>query len=339
MKKLHTVLLVLGLAFLAYLLWSIGVRELWRELALLGWGLVPLLLSEGVGELIHTLGWRRCLSGPQRSLPFRLLFRIRMAGYAINYLTPTAALGGEVTRATLLSSYGHAPQVVSGLLVDKACVAVAHLLLVLIGAGVILWQVKLPAPLGAAMVLAAVLLAAGIISFLLLQIYGKLGAVIRWLARRNIGGSKLQAAAGQITAVDEAFRVFYRERPADLRMAVCWHLAAFPIGILQTWLFFALLDAHASFAVAANVWFLGLWFDLLTFAVPFNLGTLEGSRIVAFKALGYPALQGMTYGMTLRLALLFLAAFGLINYALLAARPRPEQPTRSPAADRQRTTL
>ena len=190
MKKLHTILLVLGVAFLGYLLWSIGVRELWRELGLLGWGLVPLLLSEGVGELIHTLGWRRCLSGPQRALPFGLLFRIRMAGYAINYLTPTAALGGEVTRATLLSSYGHAPQVVSGLLVDKACIAVAHLLWVIIGAGVILWQVKLPVPLGVAMVLAALLLAAGITAFLLLQIYGKLGAVVRWLARHRIGGAR-----------------------------------------------------------------------------------------------------------------------------------------------------
>jgi uncharacterized protein (TIRG00374 family) len=328
MKRLHSVLLVLGMVFLGYLLWRIGVRELWRELSLLGWGLVPLVLSEGVIEMIHTLGWRRCLSGPQRALPFVLLFRIRMAGYAINYLTPTATLGGEVTRATLLSSYGHAPQVVSGLLVDKACIAVAHLLWVLVGAAVILWQVKLPAPLEVAMVVAALLLAAGIAAFLLVQIYGKLGAVIRWLAQRKIGGSRLQAASGQVTAVDEAFRVFYRERPWDLAVAVCWHLAAFPIGILQTWLFFSFLGAHASFAVAVNVWFLGLWFDLLTFAVPFNLGTLEGGRVVAFTALGYPAVEGMTYGMTLRLALLFLAGFGLINYVLLAARPAlagPEQ--------------
>ena len=321
MKKLHTILLVLGVAFLAYLLRDIGVRELWRQLTLLGWGLVPLLLSEGVAEMIHTLGWRRCLSGPLRSLPFHLLFRVRMAGYAINYLTPTAALGGEVARATLLVPYGRGSQVVSALLIDKACGAFGHLLFVVIGSVVIWRRVNLPAPLGAAMIFAAGLLAAGIIAFLLLQIYGKLGVVFRWLAKRKIGGQKLQTAASQITAVDDAFRVFYRERPLDLALAVGWHVLAYPVGILQTWLFFALLEPHASWAVAANVWFLGLWFDLLTFAVPFNLGTLEGSRIVAFKAIGYQALEGMTYGMTLRLALVFWAAFGLVNYALLAAHP------------------
>ncbi len=329
MKKLHTVLLVLGVVFLVYLLRNIGVGELWRQLTLLGWGLVPLLLSEGAAEMIHTLGWRRCLSGPLRSLPFWLLFRVRMAGYAINYLTPTAALGGEVTRATLLASYGRGSQVVSALLIDKACGAFGHLLFVVIGAVVIWRQVKLPAPLGAAMIFAAGLLAAGIIAFLLLQVYGKLGAVLRWLAKRHIGGQKLQTVAGQITAVDEAFRVFYRERPVDLALALAWHVLAYPVGILQTWLFFALLEPHASWVVATNVWFLGLWFDLLTFAVPFNLGTLEGSRIVAFKAIGHQALQGMTYGMTLRLALVFWAAFGLVNYALLAAqpaRPSAEEP-------------
>src|SRR4051794_16984531 len=101
MKKLHSALLVLGVAFLAWLVWKIGARELWHELTLLGWGLVPLILCEGVAELIHTMGWRHCLSGPSRCLSLTRLFRIRMAGYAINYVTPTAALGGEVTKAGL----------------------------------------------------------------------------------------------------------------------------------------------------------------------------------------------------------------------------------------------
>ena len=56
MKKFHAVLLSLGVAFLAWLVHKIGVREIWHELTLLGWGLVPLILCEGVAELIHTSG-------------------------------------------------------------------------------------------------------------------------------------------------------------------------------------------------------------------------------------------------------------------------------------------
>ena len=60
-----------------------------------------------------------------------------------------------------------------------------------------------------------------------------------------------------------------------------------------------------------------MWFDLLGFAVPLNLGVMEGSRIVALRAIGYNAVLGMTYGMAFRLAQLFWAGFGLVNYALM----------------------
>jgi uncharacterized protein (TIRG00374 family) len=334
MKLLHALLLALGIGFLAYLVWRIGFGELWRELGSLGWGLVPLLFSEGAAEFFHTLGWRRCLSAQHRTLGFWLLFRIRMAGYAINYLTPTAALGGEATRAGLLSAYGRGAEAVSGVLIDKACFAFGHLLFVVVGSVIILWRIPLPPALAVGMVVAGLLLAVGIVAFALLQKHGKLGAVVRWLAAHRIGGAKLRQAAEGITAVDESFRVFYRDHPRDLAVAVGWHLVGFPVGILQTWLFFALLNQPASFAVAASVWFLGLWFDLLTFAIPLNLGTLEGSRIVTFKAVGYQALQGMTFGVTLRLAQLVWALYGLINYALLASTSAPSLKKPAPSAPR-----
>jgi uncharacterized protein (TIRG00374 family) len=326
MKKLHTILLLLGVGFLAWLIWHIGVRELWRELASLGWGLIPLFFCEGLGEMIHTLGWRRCLSGPHRAQPYMRLFRIRMAGYAINFLTPTAALGGETTRVALLSVYGRTTEAVSGVLIDKACFAFAHLLCVVVGSSIILWRIRLPPPLRLAMLVAGALLAAGIVAFLLLQKHGKLGAILRWLAARNFGGPKLRKAADEVTAVDEAFKIFYRDRPRDLLIALGWHLLGFSIGILQTWLFLALLNLHGSFVVAATGWFLSLWFDLLTFAVPLSLGTLEGSRILMFEAIGYQAIQGMTFGITVRLAQLFWAVFGLLSYAFLASRPAQPAP-------------
>ena len=112
---------------------------------------------------------------------------------------------------------------------------------------------------------------------------------------------------------------FYRERPWDLAQAIGWHLVGYSIGIAPTWLFLHLLQPEsASLLLAAAAWFLGMWFDLLTFAVPLNLGTLEATRIVAFRAIGYTALMGMTYGIALRLAQMFWAGFGLITHGLVA---------------------
>ena len=190
MKKLHAALLTLGVAFFAYLLWTVGVKELARELGMLGWGLIPLVLGEGVAEMIHTVGWRHCLSGPLRSLPWRTLFGIRMAGYAINYLTPTATLGGEVTKVALLSSHHSGAEAASGVLIGKLCFALGHLLFVVLGAALILWRVPLPKTIWVAMLVSGLLVASGIVVFLLLQKYGKVGALIRWLASHKLGGPR-----------------------------------------------------------------------------------------------------------------------------------------------------
>jgi hypothetical protein len=91
-------------------------------------------------------------------------------------------------------------------------------------------------------------------------------------------------------------------------------------GILQTWCFFTLLHQPVSIVTAMAVWVLGMWFDLLAFAVPLNLGTLEGSRIVAFKAIGSDAVTGMAFGTAQRLAQLGCACLGLATYAWLTSR-------------------
>jgi len=326
MKRLHTLLLVLGAAFLLYLLWKTGIGELCRQVGMLGWGLVPLILCEGVAEFIHVAGWRYCLSGPHRSLSLLQLFRIRLAGYAINYLTPTAAMGGEVTKAALLASNKPGPEAVTGVLIGKVCFSLAHLLFVVCGSVITLWRIDLPRALWLGMSVSGALIASGMGAFLLIQKYGKLGGLVRWLVSHNVGGPRMQQAAQGISAVDEALKAFYRQRPGDLLKAVGWHQVGYSVGILQTWLFFHLLHQDVSWLIAAALWFLGMWFDLLTFAVPQNLGTLEGTRIVALRAIGYSSLLGMTYGIALRLAQLFWSVLGLMLHALML-RQAAHQPT------------
>ena len=320
MKKLRSALFALGIAFLAVLVWKVGPRELWHELTTLGWGLIPLIMGEGVAEMIHTLGWHQCLSGPLRRLSWWELFRIRMAGYAINYLTPTAAMGGEVTKGTLLTSRGGGAEATSGVLIGKLCFALAHLIFVVLGVLLVLWRVHMSKGLLVAMVVSGSAVGAGMIMFLLLQRYGKLGGIVRWLASRSVAGETLKKAAQELTAVDETMKQFYRERPFGMPLAIGWHLVGYSIGIVQTWIFFHVLGQNAGWMVASGAWFLGMWFDLLTFAVPQNLGTLEGTRVIVLQAFGYTALMGVTYGFAQRLAQLFWSCYGLINYAWLVSQ-------------------
>jgi uncharacterized protein (TIRG00374 family) len=319
LKKFHIATILLGVGLLILLIWQIGPDALWLDLCLLGWGLVVFVLMEGIVDIFHTVGWRYCLSEPLRSLSFFRLFGIRLAGSSINYVTPTADLGGEVIKGSLLSLDYPGPEAATGVIIGKLSYALSQLLFVVLGSMLILWKIDLPAAGSTAMLTASVLLGAGIVGFLIVQKQGKLGAVVRWLVAHKVGGEILQKAANQISQVDLALQKFYQERPMDLPLSMLWHMLGMIFSIMKTW-YFLLLLADGSFFAAAGIWFLGTWFNLITFAIPMGIGVQEGSRVIAFKALGFDSALGLTYGIALRLEQIFWAGAGLFIYVALLAR-------------------
>ena len=321
MKIFHVSSLLLGVALLIFLIWKIGIEALGRDLSLLGWGLVPFILMEGIAHILRTLGWKYCLSPPHRSLPFFRLLAINLAGNSINYFTPTASLGGEVVKGTLLSLNHRGPEAATGVIIGKLSYALSQLLFVILGSILILWRIDLPAAVSVTMLAASTLFGAGIVGFLVVQKHGKLGAVVRWLVAHKVGGKPMQKAAQQITQVDQALKLFYIERPGDLPLSVFWQSVGMACGILKIW-YFLFLFGEGSLFVAAGIWFLGIWFDLLTFAIPLGIGIQEGTRVLAFNALGFGLALGLTYGIALRLEQIFWAGVGLLFYAVLLPEKR-----------------
>jgi len=315
MRKINITLLLLGLAFLVYLVRRIGPEELWLQIRALGWGVLLFILAEGAANVAHTLGWRHCLSAAISPVPVPRLFGVALAGFAINYLTPTASVGGEASKVSLLATTTHPPtEVASSVLLDKLTTAIAHLLLVVGGALFIGWQGILPAGWWGTMAALTALVAGGMAAFLWLQRQGKLGGLLRRLADRGVGGHAIRLAASQVSAVDDALKRFYRERPRDLALSVVWHLIGHSAAFLHVWIFLVLLKDPAPLPTVAAVGFLSLWCDLLTFAIPLNLGALEGSRILALKAVGDQAAQGFALGVSVRIAQLAWACVGLAIY-------------------------
>jgi hypothetical protein len=320
MKKLHTILLALGIIFLVVLVWRAGLSQLWRQLALLGWGLIPIIIAEGVAELFHAVGWRYCLSEPYRRTSLVRLIRIHFAGYAVGYLTPTASVTGEVAKAALLAEPRHRPEAVSAVLVGKLSFALAHIFFVAAGSIVLLPVLQLAPALRTPLVVVTGALAVGTILFLLLQKHGKLSVLVKWLVVRNILTNPLQRLVLPMERLDETLKSFHRERPWDLARSVSWHVLGYLVGIFATWYVLFLLTDSREWAVAARIWCLVMWFDLVTFAVPLSLGVLEGGRLAAFQTFGFGPLSGITFGIATRLAQLFWVGLGLFNYALLIPR-------------------
>jgi len=321
MKKFHVISILLGTVLLIFLIWKIGINALWRDICLLGWGLVFFILMEGIVDIFHTIGWQYCLSPSHRSFSFFRLLGIHLAGSSINYVTPTADIGGEVIKGALLSLNHQGQEAATGVIIGKLSYVLSQLLFVVLGSILILWEINMPAAVSAAMLMGSALVGAGIVGFLIVQKYGKLGVVVRWLVAHKVWGEILQKTTHHITQVDSALKLFYKDRPADLLISMFWHTVGMACSIMKTWYFLTLL-ADGSFFAAAGIWFIGTWFDLLTFAIPMGIGIQEGTCVIAFKALGFSLTLGLTYGIVLRLERIFWAVIGLLMYAILLAEKR-----------------
>jgi len=326
-KLFHLLTLAVGAPLLGLLVYHVGPLTLWRQFTGLGWALVPLVLLEGASTLFHTQGWRHCVSGPLRSLPFSRVFCVLMAGGSINYLTPTAGLGGEVTKGTLLAMEGTGPQAASAVLLDKLFCALAQLIFIVSGCCALLSSVTMGPALWSVLVAVTVVLACGIVGFLLVQRYGKLGAIVRWCARHRLRGPAFMKTAGFMNEVDEELRRFHTTRPMDLILSVSWHFAGLLWGVVPVFYFLALTAPSPSLSKAASIVVLGVWFDLVSFAIPIDIGVQEGTRLLTFRILGFTSALGLAYGVTRRLQQLVWAGIGLLLYGVLvSARPVPRRP-------------
>src|SRR5215510_886346 len=101
-KLIMGVFLLGGIALLGWMVGRVGIRDLLASFQIVGFWLVPYFLLEIIPDLLHTAGWAACFQRPQRRLRLWQLYGIRLAGSAINQVTPTATIGGEVVKVLLL---------------------------------------------------------------------------------------------------------------------------------------------------------------------------------------------------------------------------------------------
>ena len=84
---------------LGWLLHHTGFEPVWQRLQVLGWWAPLVFLPYLVVAIADARGWRLALPSATRGrIPLPGLMLTRMAGEAVNSLTPAAALGEPVRR-------------------------------------------------------------------------------------------------------------------------------------------------------------------------------------------------------------------------------------------------
>jgi glycosyltransferase 2 family protein len=320
-----------GLAVLGLTLWKIGLDGLLRDLSTIGWGLVLILLVESGNVLLNTRGWAFGFPAGERTVAFWRLVAMRLAGDSVNYLTPSATVGGELVRIRLLGRLDESASLVwASVSVAKVGQTLAQAVFIFLGLGVVLPRLTaLPTWLGLAGGAAGAVLVSGGFVWLtgrgfwrtLAGLARRLGFERRLPAGWGPSGRDLDAALGRLG------------RGRTTAALVCF-VAAWAVGAVEVLLILRWAGVPIDWGTALAVETGSVVIDGILFFVPAKVGTQEGGKVLLFSMLGLDPARGLTVGVVRRIRELVYAGLGLAVLAWLTASRRgaPDSRARAEAA-------
>ena len=310
----RAVLPLLGLLGLAILVWRADTHAVRVAVLEVGWGIVLVVGQEVVAHLLNTLGWRFAFAREHvAALPFGELLRLRLAGDAINYLTPSATIAGEYARVAMLGDRLGADVRAASVVVAKSAQTLAQAVfmaagLSLLGAGFVIAGPRRSLALwglGLGLLLAMLLIYGSTAARL-----GPVRAIVRNAARR--------------------LAEFLQEHPERVVLSTFMFVLAYGWGSFEAYWICRFLGIPVSVFTALAIEVLSVTVDGLLFMVPAKIGTQEGGKVAVFAALGLPASLGLAFGLVRHVRELSWAGIGMLLYALSARRRRwrPHDPVR-----------
>ncbi|MBV8771484.1 MAG: flippase-like domain-containing protein [Deltaproteobacteria bacterium] len=325
MRRLQTLIILLALSFYVWFVSRVGFLDVARYLRYAGWGLAFTISLEAVARLANTAGWRLTIINYPPKLSFGELFVARISGEAIDYVTPSAQLGGQfvmamMVRAKLAMATGLATVVIASLAEALGQIGfIAGGLLVGLPLEAGMHHLLLPAMAGLAV---AVGLAAGFFVVQMKRPFSQLWRLAARLEVPQIADPEINAAAAE---ADARLIEFYENHRGRLYAACCCYLFAWSLGPLEIMIYLRLLHQPATWTIAVLVEALGLLIERATFLIPAKLVSQEGGKALILSMLGYHADVGFAIGLIRRIKEMVWVGFGLAGltaHRMIAERAR-----------------
>jgi putative membrane protein len=331
MKYLKFLFLGLGFALLGLILRRTDLKEVWHQIALVGWvGMAVLIIFYFLEFLSDVCAWQLTF----KSIPITpkwtsRLFLIYMVGAAFNRVTPLASLGGEGFKAVMLKTHYQISyqETSASIILTKTLNTGSLVLFVAIGFFPLLASEQFSTSFKTVTGLSFAVFASCIVIFFLVQRF----RLASWITHRlghSFLGDRLAKHLYNLRSVDDRLVEFYTN-PSRLRNGFIVGFLNWPLGVLEIYFLMQFLQHPITFV---DAWLLESVAQLVraaTFFIPANIGTLEGSLVVLGAALtGSPEL-GLAISVIRRFKDILWILLGLLIWWLFSFKPTlPNRPAR-----------
>src|SRR5882757_1464853 len=313
MRRVETFLIIIAIAFYVWFLAHYGPGQVLGYVRMAGWGLLLKISLEAIARVANTLGWRVTIENYPPRLRFSELFAARIGGEAIDYVTPSAQLGGQFVMAVDVREKLRMPIGLATVVVASLAEAVGQIVFMSIALVVSLRMIPVAANLYWAIVggfALAVGLAAGFFFVQMKRPFSHLWRAATKLDIARINTDEIRDSAEEADAVLIDF--YARNRGRFVASCLCY-AAAWSLGPVEIYILMRLLHQPASFQTALLVESVGLLIERATFLIPAKLVSQEGGKALILGMLGYPPGIGFAVGFLRRIKEMVWVLLGLLS--------------------------
>jgi len=305
------VFLISGVILFVFLLHKLGVRTVVINLRLVGWGIAPIVLQEILAYTANTFGWRAAFSSPRPRIAFTKLLAARIAGDAVNYLTPTATLGGEFVRTRYLHGHAESTSLVASVAVAKLSQTIGQIAFVVIGLALVLEDTPLPATVRHGLLAGLAGFSALTVVLIVAQRHGMFAPLLGFAQRLGLP-ERAPAFTRRLQRLDEEIARFHGDTSGALLLSSASFGVGWALGVLEIYLILWFLGVPASVHRALTIEVLSVAIDGMLFFVPAKVGTQEGGKVLIFTVLGLDPGKGLALGIVRRIRELTWALIGML---------------------------
>lgn len=318
-------LVFLGLGLLATILYFVGLRNTFTHIIQLGWrGFLVLAALVMLTLMLWALSWLIILRAYGISAKWGAVWRARLSGFAISYLTPSMYFGGEPVSVYLLTKAEQAPptKITATVIITKFLEGINLILFLYTGGFFALTALPLPVrqevTLLAGSLILGGLLALGFINFAGRRFWATRLLVLfkGILPAKRLMGWVIEKVRETEEYVFEAFR--YHRRQTLIAFFVTL-LATLCVYLRPLVFFYFSQKIVFSFAQLSLFFALSVLLGALFWLTPGGIGIFEGGMIGILSLGGIGAGGAVAFALSIRplefvavgLGLFYMMGFGL----------------------------
>lgn len=305
-NRYRIVFFVLGAIAFCFMVYHIGFDAIISNVQKTGWWFAAIIGIWLVVYMLNAWSWLVILrDNDTPHVSFCNILKPTISGYAINYITPVVALGGEPYRILDMSRHVGGKKATSSVVLYNMMHFMSHFLFWLATATLTVVYIRPSWVVGATLGVVIVLCIVGIVFFLKvyrngflmksIRMAGKIPCLKKWV--HNMDEKRLET----IEETDRQIAHLYTYRKSDFYKSLSLEFLSRIVSCLEVYFIVLALGLNLTFLDSVIIVAISSLIANILFFAPLQLGTREGSFLLAFQGLSMSSGLGIYVSLITRI--------------------------------------